>query len=590
MVASTEAAAAPAATGRGRGSDPTAADVCIVGLGAASGSAVHVLAEAGFRIVALEAGPWRTSDDYALDELRGSYHARAAMSDKFLAETPTWRRNTGEPTHPATFSLGRMINGVGGSYLHYGAWLRRFQPVEFRLRSHVLERYGEERLPEGTTLADWPVGYDDLEPYYGLAEQAMGVAGIPGNDRGLPVAGGNPFDGYRSSPYPLPPVRPCVGGQRFAAAATALGYHPFPVPVSLNTEPFEGRPACTYCGWCGGFGCFIDAKTTPALTTIPRAVRTGNLEVRTHCRALRINHDERGRAVSVDYLDARGERRTQRAGIVILSAYTFENVRLLLLSTSARFPRGLANNAGNVGRHFMTKQFANVNGLYEGESFNRYTGPAGQAVIFEDLNADNFDHGGLDFLGGATVSSEHQLQPIGLSRETLPPGVPRWGHRYKAHLLEHWNSIAVIRYQPSALPYARHRLDLDPHVRERSGLGLPVVRITYDLAPNEQRLAAFLEEKIEALHREMGATRIWRGPRWTGVCSSHDVGGLRMGLDPADSVVDPALMTHEVPNLFVLSGAVFPTCPGVNPSLTLQALVWRAAEGIVAAYRHGHPL
>jgi len=570
--------------------EASTADVCVIGLGAASGSAVHVLAEAGFRVVALEAGPWRTRDDFSRDELESAYYTRQAMGQKFMAEAPTWRRNSDTATRPATFSLGRMMNGVGGSYIHYGTWLRRFQPEDFRFRSRIVERYGAETLPPGSALVDWPVSYDDLEPYYTRVEQTMGVAGIPGNVRGETVEGGNPFEGYRSAGYPLPPARPCTAGVRFAEAARRLGYHPYPVPTGINTAPFAGRPACTYCGWCNGFGCFIDAKTTPLHNLIPHAVATGNLEVRTHCRALRIEHAADGRVAAVDYVDGRGERRTQRAAIVILSAYTFENVRLLLLSRSDRFPNGLGNNSHNVGKYFMTKQFAHVNGYYNGVAFNRFAGPTGQAVIMDDLNSDNFDHAGLGYIGGATISSEQQLQPIGIAGESLPPDVPRWGAKYKEHLVRRWNSIAVVRLQPTALPYEDNFLDLDPHVRDRSGLGVPVIRITYDLHPNEHRLAEHLEGVAEQLHQAMGARQTWRGPRFTGVCSSHDVGGLRMGADPATSVVDPTLMVHEVPNLFVLSGATFPTCPGVNPTPTIQALAWRAADLIVATYRHGQPL
>jgi gluconate 2-dehydrogenase alpha chain len=198
----------------------------------------------------------------------------------------------------------------------------------------------------------------------------------------------------------------------------------------------------------------------------------------------------------------------------------------------------------------------------------------------DDFVGDNFDHTGLGFLRGATISCEEQLQPIGAARTPPPPGVPSWGSAYKAHLLEHWNSIADLRIQPETLPYRDTFLDLDPRVRDRSGLGLPVVRITWDIHQNERRLIDFVEAKTRAILQEMGAATIWTGTRFTGAGSAHDLGGCRMGTDPASSVVDQTLRVWSTPNLYVYGGAVFPSGGGINPTRTIQALVWRAAEAL----------
>jgi gluconate 2-dehydrogenase alpha chain len=181
---------------------------------------------------------------------------------------------------------------------------------------------------------------------------------------------------------------------------------------------------------------------------------------------------------------------------------------------------------------------------------------------------------------------ENQLLPIQISRQDLPPDVPSWGKRYKDHIRE-WQHFCTVRIQPDTLSYENNFLDLDPRHRDKSGLGLPLVRITYDLRENEQRLAAWMEERSEEILRNMGATKTWRGPRFTGVGSSHDLGGCRMGEDPASSVVDPDLRVHDTPGLYVLGGAVFPTCPGVNPTLTMWALCCRAADRLVERLRRG---
>jgi gluconate 2-dehydrogenase alpha chain len=550
-------------------------DVVLVGVGAMGGLIAPILAKAGLKVVALEAGAWRTARDFLPDELGAAYYCRATMGPKFAQETPRWRREPDESTREATFSLGRMMNSVGGSVIHYGGWLRRFHPHHFQPLTRVREHWGERALPEGCTLADWPVTYADLEPYFDLVEHLVGVAGDESN----------PFI-RRKVPLPMPPLRPFRLGEAFREATSAMGLHPHPVAVGINSVPYAGRPATTYCAWTNGFGSSANDKWNPALSSIPEALATGYFELRTHCRALRVLTDADGHARGVEYVDANGVQRIQEARTVILSAYTFENVRLLLLSGDARHPNGLGNDQGQVGQHFMTKMFAHVDGYFPDQVFNRHTGPASQGIVLDDFLADSFDSYAHGFIGGATLGAENQFLPIQISREALPPDVRPWGKPYKDHLRQ-WQHFGVVRIQPDNLPYRANYLDLDPIHRDRSGLGLPVVRITYDLRPNDQRLAAWMEGKSEEILRLMGATKMWRGPSFTGVGSSHDLGGCRMGIDPADSVVDPELRVHDTPGLYVFSGAVFPSCPGINPTLTMWALMYRAAERLVARRRAG---
>jgi gluconate 2-dehydrogenase alpha chain len=552
------------------------ADVVLVGLGAVGSVVAPILARGGLRVVALEAGPWREGRDFVPDELGSAFYCRGEMGPKFLSETPRWRRNEGEPTREATFSLGRMMNGVGGSVVHWGGALRRCHPHHFNYLTHVRERFGEKALPEDHTLADWPVSYEDLEPYYTAVEYLVGVAGD---------GDANPFV-PRGKPYPLPPLRSSRTSEVFREAAEKMGLHPYPTPVAVNSEPYNGYPATSYCAWMAGFGPFRDDRWHPALTSVPEALATGNFDLRTHCRVVRVLTDGYGHASGVEYVDANGEVRVQEARTVILCSYTFENVRLLLLSRSERHPGGLGNNAGQVGRHFMTKMWADVYGFFPGVVFNRHTGPSAQMWGLDDFVAADFDSASHGFVGGATPNVENQQLPIQISREGLPPDVPRWGKRYKDHLRE-WQHVCAIRLQPESLSYRTDFLDLDPRYRDRSGLGLPLIRITCDLRENERRLSEWMENKAEEILRVMGATKAWRGPRFRGVCSSHDLGGCRMGVDPGTSVVDPTLRVHDTPGLYVFGGAVFPTCPGVNPTLTMWALCYRAAEQLVERLRRG---
>ncbi|HZC59440.1 MAG TPA: GMC family oxidoreductase, partial [Chthoniobacterales bacterium] len=357
--------------------------------------------------------------------------------------------------------------------------------------------------------------------------------------------------------------------------------HPHPVAAGVNTLPYRGRPATTYCAWSNGFGSYTGDKWDPSLSSIPEALATGNLDLRTHCRVTRIQTDSDGRVKGAEYIDPQGRRRFQQARIVILSAYTFENLRLLFLSGDSKHPNGLGNNRGQLGKYFMTKMFAHVDGFFPEVIFNRHTGPAAQGLVVDDFFSSGFDSLHHGFIGGATLGAEQQFLPIQISREALPPDVRRWGRPYKDHLRE-WQHFGVVRIQPDTLSYTSNFVDLDPDYRDRSGIGDPVLRITYDLRENEHRLADWMETKAEEILTSMGATRTWRGERFTGVGSSHDFGGARMGKDPATSVVDPELEVHDTPGLYVFSGAAFPTCPGINPTLSLLAMVYRAAERLIA--------
>jgi gluconate 2-dehydrogenase alpha chain len=507
------------------------------------------------------------------DELTSAYYSRGDMGPKFLAETPRWRRDEGEATREATFSLGRMMNGVGGSVVHWGGVLRRFHPHHFRYHSH-LRAVGAGSLPEGHTLVDWPLTYADLEPYYDDLERLIGVAGD---------AGANPFI-PRSGPYPLPPLRPYTGGELFRDGARSLGLHPYPTPVAVNSVPWNGGPASSYCAWMGGFGPFRNDRWTPTMTWIPQALATGNFTLRTHTRVVRVLAGADGQARGVEYIGPDGQLRVQTARTLILAGYTFENVRLLLLSGDGKHPDGLGNNSGQVGKHFMTKPWADTHGYFPDNVFNAHTGPAAQMWGLDDFIAEDFDCAAHGFVGGVTPSAENQRLPIQISREHLPPRVPRWGSSYKQHIRQ-WQHLYAVRLQPSALSYHANFLDLDPRYRDRSGLGLPVIRITYDLRENERRLYAWMEDRGEEILHAMGATETWHSPGFQGVCSSHDVGGCRMGEDPRASVLDPDLGVHDTPGLYVFGGAAFASCPAVNPTLTMWAVCYRAAERLVQRLR-----
>jgi len=554
------------------------ADVCIIGVGGTGGIAAYVLANAGLNVVGLEAGPVLTKEDFPMNEL-SSRAGRNSMGDiKANKEIPTWRPNANTDAVRAG-SIHPMMNAVGGTTIHWCAQSWRLHPDDFKVRSNTIARYGESALPEGSNIQDWPVTYEELEPYYDKVEYATGVSGKAGNLMGQIVAGGNPFEGPRQRDYPLPPLPDfCMGGL-FEYAAGNKGYHPFPGGVSILSQSYDGRPGCTFCGWCCSFGCHIDAKSSTHVSTIPKAVATGNFDLRPLSRVLHLNAGANGNVESVTYLDGDGTIQQQQADVFILASYTYENVRLLLMSQSQMFPNGLANNNGMVGKYYFGHGHWGVNGIFP-QKLNLFCGPQGQSINIDDFNADNFDHTGLGFIRGTYICARNQLLPIAGSG-ILPPGTPSWGSQYKDFLRQNFNHIGGLSSAGSAevLPYEANFLDLDPEVKD--DLGMPVIRITFDIYENERLMYAFMQDKAEELLQEMGATNIWKPTPGAARASTHAQGGTRMGNDPQTSVVDKYCRCHEVPNLFIFGGSVHVTGSGFNPTENIQALAWMGSEEII---------
>jgi gluconate 2-dehydrogenase alpha chain len=541
-------------------------DVLIIGLGGAGGIAADVLTRAGAEVVALEAGPGYRASEMTQDEIRNDVQAWLS-TPKALGERPTWRSDPGAEAGPAPWPT-LMVNGVGGSTVHYPGLSARFQRWHFEARSATIARYGTSAIPAGSTLADWPVGYDELDPFYEAAEQAIGVAGS---------AGANGFEEPRRSGYPMPPLRRSGWTDLTETAASSLGWHPFPAPAAINTIPYNGNGTCSYCGFCTDTGCYRDAKGSTDATVVRRAEATGRLRIETGARVLRVTTDADGLATGASYVQD-GRERIAEARAVLLATFTYENTRLLLLSRSAAHPHGIGNAHDQVGRHFMAHVTPFAFGRFPGTALNHWNGSWAQATCVDDWNADNFDHDGLGFIGGGLLVASHESKPIAFARAPLPPGVPRFGTRWKAWLAANARSVGSASAQMECLPYEENRLDLDPRVRDAHGV--PVVRVTHRVHENEQRGSAFLAGRLERWLRAAGADEVWHGPQ-PFVEARHCYGGARMGDDPASSVVDRFGFVHDAPNLGVLGTSVYPTSGGHNPTLTLQALAWRSAQRLV---------
>jgi gluconate 2-dehydrogenase alpha chain len=556
-------------------------DVVVIGLGGAGGVAVEPLAAAGLEVVGLEAGTRLTARDFAPDELRNNFRGWPQAAQKANREIPVHRPNASAPDNPRA-AIHPMMNGVGGTTLHYWAQSWRLNPWDFKVVSETTRRYGAGRIPQGSTVEDWPFGLEELEAYYDKVEYALGVSGQAGNVKGVIDPRGNIFEGPRERAFPMPPLRGTEFTDLMASTAGRLGWHPFPGPAAVNTQLYQNRSACLYHGFCNRGGCHVAAKNSTAVSTIPRAEATGNLTVVTEAHVTRVDVDAEGRAAGVQYLKG-GETYIQPAAIVLLAGYTYENARLLLLSQSSAYPRGLANNHGQVGRHYFThNQGGGVLALFP-HRLNRWYGLPAQGVAVDDWADDNFDHSGLDFIGGGNLWVYSDQRPIAAASMPTFGRAPRWGAQWKAFVSENADRWVNSYLQKTTLPYEDNYLDLHPTVKDP--LGDPVIRITADHQDNEKRVAAFAQDKMEQWFLEAGAVATVRQPVGTMGVSTHAYGGTRMGDDPETNVVDPWGFCHEVPNLGVLGASVMGTSGARNPTLTAQALAWRTAEHLVASWR-----
>jgi len=556
-------------------------DVVIIGLGAAGGVAALPLAQAGLDVIGLEAGTRLTKRDFAPDELRNNFRGWPQAVQKANQEIPTHRPSASSPYSPRP-AIHPMMNAVGGTTLHYWGQSWRLNPWDFKVVSETKSRYGASRIPKGSTVEDWPFGLEELEPYYDKVEYEIGVSGKAGNVSGKVDAQGNIFEGPRQREYPMPPLRSTGFIDVMTAAARSLGWHPFPGPAAINSQSYQNRAGCMYHGYCNRGGCHVDAKSSTAVTTIPKAEATRRFKVVTRAHVTTLEVDNEGRVSGVNYL-MDGTEYLQPAKIVLLASYVYENVRLLLLSKSKAYPNGLSNNHGQVGKHYFShNQTASVTALFPWNLNNWYGLPA-QGVAVDNWADDNFDHTGVDFIGGGNLWVYSDRRPIAAASMPTFGKAPVWGSAWKAFIKENADRSNTSYLQKTTLPYEDNYLDLDPTVKDP--LGFPVCRITADYKENERKLASYIQDKMEQWYKAAGAIATIRNAIGSMGPTTHAYGGTRMGDHLETNVVDRWGFSHEAPNLGVVGASVMGTSGARNPTLTVQALAWRTAEHLVKEWK-----
>ena len=573
-------------------------DAVLVGFGWTGAIMGMELTAAGLNVLALERGEMRdTKPDFAYpritDEL--SYGIRGKLFQNLAKETVTVRHALGETAVPYR-QLGSFLpgDGVGGSGVHWNGHHWRPLPDDLRLRSRYTERYGKHFIPKDLQIQDWGVSYDELEPYFDQFEKICGTSGQAGNIGGVIQPGGNPFEGQRSNPYPLPPLAALNSALLFDKATRELGYHPFAQAAANASRPYTNPHGaqlgpCNFCGFCERFGCYNYAKASPQTTLLPSLLYRPNFELRTRSHVMCVNLAADGKsATGVTYIDAQGQEVEQLADLVVLCAYQFHNVRLMLLSgIGKRYDP--ASGTGVVGRNYAYQLGSGVNMFFKHDlPMNPFVGAGASGSVIDDFDGDNFDHGPLGFVGGASINCINTGgRP--LQQMSLPPGTPAWGTGWKSAIKDNYRYTASVGSQGSVMAYRDNYLDLDPTYKDI--YGQPLLRMTFDWKPNDIAMSQFITTKMQAIALAMGPREISVRVKKPGdhydlraYQSTHNTGGAAMGVDPATSAVNRYLQSWDVPNVFVMGASAFPQNFGYNPTGMVAALAYWAAAAIKSRY------
>ncbi|ODT20845.1 MAG: gluconate 5-dehydrogenase [Mesorhizobium sp. SCN 65-12] len=534
---------------------PDRTDVVIIGAGASGAAAAKVLCEAGMKVVALEKGPWRRKESFGGDEL-ANINRYNLWPDPML-NPRTWRETAADKARLEMFCPVPQM--VGGGTVHWQGWLPRFTPNDFRLRTVAGEL-------AGTSLADWPVSYDEIEPYYLKVEWAFGVSG---------EAGANRFEGPRSGGYPCPPMPMSRYAQKFHQGCSALGWNSFPTPQAALSRPFGGRKATVVSAFAQQHGDPTGTRSSALNVFIPHAVATGNFELRPDCLVRELVLDSQGRIRAAIYQDAGGNLVEQEAGLFILACGAVETARLMLLSKSGRFPNGLANGSDLVGRNVTFHEYSAAVGTYEDPIYAWAGGGYVSASTFQHYEHDD----SRGFVSGGHVAVAGVGIPLPINWHL--PGAPGWGAEAKKVDRENFNHSLAVAMVLHDMPRHDNRVDLDDEVVD--AWGLPVARVTLEAHENDLAQGRYLIDRGADILEASGARSVNKvyAQRVTGNCS-HQHGTARMGDDPGLSVLNRWCRAHEVENLYAVDGSPFPTGTGANPTLTIMANAWRVADRIIA--------
>jgi len=545
-------------------------DAVVVGSGAGGGPMALQLARAGMKVVVLEKGPRYELGDFTHDEI-------AVARRNFFMPLP-WD----EPHLWRTAQGGKFVrtnnawtaNCVGGGTVHMSGFFYRLKPVDFRFKSML-------GAPAGSTVVDWPISYEDMLPYYEQAEEEIGVSGVVTN---------HPWAEPRRKPYPLPPLDEHPIAKEIDRAGKKIGVHPYPTARGITSRPYRGRAGCIYCVFCGSYGCESGAKSSSYAALIPLALATGRVDLRPKCMARSVEVGPDGRAKSVVYIDEKGELQEQPARIVVVSCTAVESARLLLNSRSARWPNGLANDSGLVGKNLIFSGFGRSRASFR-ISKRKQSWPwlDDPAPFVQRSLSDYYVLPASTKLGsrkgGAMGFTWEHPAPIGQAIVLANGANGTFGKALKERFRVFRDSkVLQLETYAEWLPTAGTQVTVQDSVLDR--YGLPVAAITIDRHPADVAVTKYLIDRGEELLKAMEPDAVWRVTE-AGETTILQHGTCRFGKDPATSVLDPDCRAHTVPNLYVVDGSFMPTGGGNPNTLTIMANSYRVADRLVQRAKSG---
>ena len=553
----------------------TDCDVCVIGSGAGGGPVALTLAEAGYSVVVLEKGPWFTEEHFYKDEIaccrRNTYSLNLREEFHVVEEYDSKKGWSARPTYDSSWDFWNG-NMVGGSSNLMSGFFHRLKPNDFRL----LSEYGGI---DGANIADWPIGYDDLEPYYAKAEREVGISGRVVD---------HPNQEPRSTEtFPYPPTAEHPVASWFDAASERNGSHSIPVPRAILPHAANGRGGCQYSGYCGSYGCSSGAKGSSRAALLNRAVASGNCTVRPNSHVFRLHSDASGLVVSANYYAASGSAETVRAKIFVVACQAVETSRLLLLSRGPRHPNGLANNNAQVGKNLLFAATSGGTGTFLYDDFDsakaaalKIRGPFVNRALQDWYYIDNDEVGRMK--GGTIEFLFRHPNPIGqANRQKWQSDRLLWGVPLKRKLKSYFTDARYLRFEAFCdwLPNDDCNVSLDETLKDK--WNSPVARIKISNHPHNLKTSRYLARKGYQMLKDLGADSATWGPS-TKPPVNLLAGGCRFGDDPDTSVLDPNCRAHDVENLYVTDGSFMPTGGSVPYTWTIYANAFRVADRIVA--------
>ncbi len=549
-------------------------DVCVIGSGAGGGPVALALAEAGFSVIVLEKGPWYTEADFYKDELaccRRSAYSPDKREEFHVTED---REDDGSWAASASYNSGLDFwngNCVGGSSNFMSGFFHRLKPKDFRL----LSEFGPI---EGANIADWPISYEELEPFYAKVEREVGVSGRVVDHPNL--------EPRSTADFPFPPTSEHPVASWFDTVCEQEGVHSIPVPRAILSRAAMQRQPCQYSGYCGSYGCSSGAKGSSRAALLNRAVATGRCEIRAHAQVYHLENDQHGRVVAARYRDQQNSSQSVDARIFVVACQAIETSRLLLLSTGQRHPRGLANNTGQVGRNLLFAGGGSGTGTFLYSDLDekraealKIRGPFVNRALqdwyfFDDEELGKIKGGTIEFL------FRHPNPISQANRQKRGPDGLLWGEPLKKKLKSYFTDARYLRFETFCdwLPNDNCHVSLDKDLNDR--WGSPVARVKVGYHDHDLKVGRFLTSKGRKMLNSMGADKVtWSvsGSPPTNLIA----GGCRFGSNPRHSVLNADCRAHDVENLYVTDGSFMPTGGSVPYTWTIYANAFRVAEKIV---------